>query len=209
MKTGHLFIAICLLLLPIFSSAQSKQGKVKVAYLYKFIENLEWKNQSQLPNFKIAYWGSEKEVLAVLKRLEAIKKIKGKKIKVIDLNSISEIKPPYPQVLLMGNDKNKLLEPIFNKLLGENTLIVSDGADLQQFVMINFIYPQNKKISFEVNKKTIIDQEITIIPKLLLLGGSEINVRELYKEKEAELNAEKKTSRRTEKKVGRTTSKYR
>jgi len=200
MKLFYTSILLILFILPSVSFAQSGQEKIKVAYLYKFAQNIEWKGESALSQFNIAYLGDNPETLNILERLATSKTLRDKKINIQEYKEIGDIKKPYPQIIFTGNEQNSLIESIYRKILGKNVLLVSDGSEQQEFVMINFIYPESK-ISFEVNKKTIIDQKLTILPKLLVLGGSEIDVRELYKKQEAALNAEKQRVAEQKKKL--------
>ena len=63
--------------------------------------------------------------------------------------------------------------------------------------MINFIHAEDK-VQFEINNKNITDAGFTISPKLLLLGGTELDVRELYRETEKSLKSERERATQIE-----------
>ena len=57
--------------------------------------------------------------------------------------------------------------------------------------MLNLVLNENSKNFFEVNKANLFLEGFTATPKLLLLGGSEIDIRELYQKMKLDLVAEK------------------
>jgi len=173
------------------AKSQNEQIKIKTAFIFRFAQNLEWQNENQIQEFTIAFLGNNQEVYNELVVIAGKKKLKDKVVKIISYKSINDLKLPYPQIIFLDSENNSDIENVFQEIYEKNILLITDGAKKQKFVMINFIYP-NKKMSFEINKKTIIDQKINIDPKLLLLGGSEIDVRELYKKQEKELDEERK-----------------
>ncbi len=187
-------ITLILFVIINFNSLYSQQfsdAQIKTALINKFVQNIQWENESALENFTLAVYGPDTSLIPYFNQLAASKLLKEKPVKIKWIPDFSMLKSPYPQLIYISKEQNYEIEDIFNKIVNENILLITDDCKDQQFVMLNFIYKDDKSISFEVYKKTIEDQKLVILPKLLLLGGTEIEVRELYNKKEEELKLEK------------------
>jgi PAS domain S-box-containing protein len=182
-----------------FSSAQKlTDNQIKAGIIYSFLKYVFWENEAQIDTFKIGIYGDDQSLVEVIKSMEK-EQVKNKPIKVYTFNSISEI--IYTQMLIITNDKNYLVKNIFDLIKTQNTLLITDRYEFQRFLMINFVYNDNAKIQFEINSKNIEDAKLTTSPKLVLLGGSEIDVRKLYLESEKSLKSEKEKSESIEKEL--------
>ncbi len=190
MKFRKLIILILILSSSLISFSQVSEDQLKLQYTYRFAENITWDEENLTDTFFLVYLGNTASFYKNFKLLEK-KELQGRPIKTIECNDINNINLSRSNLIFVDNSQNENLELLFNKVLGKNILIVSDKYAIQQYVMINFIYPKKNKISFEINKKTIADQKLEIKPKLLLLGGNEIDIRELYKMQEKELDKER------------------
>jgi len=191
MKKIILILSILVLWFKIGVGQQFSDAQIKTALINKFVQNLQWENESALESFTMAVYGPDTTLVSFFKALAAGRTLKDKEIKVKTISDFSKLKSPYPQLIYISNAQNYEIEDILNKLKNENVLIVTDDCKEQQFVMINFTYKEDKSINFEINRKTIEEQNLTILPKLLLLGGTDIDVRELYNKKDEELKTEK------------------
>ena len=179
-------------------SQQISDNQVKAGYLYSFLKYITWDNESQIDTFKIAIYGGDPEINSLLKDMEKMQ-VKNRPIHIIYLKSIGEI--TYCHLLYITNEKNFFVTDIFNLIKANNTLLVSDRYEYQRYVMINFIYNENSKIQFEINTRNIEDAKLKTSPKLILLGGSEIDVRKLYLETEKSLLSEKEKAEAYEKEL--------
>ncbi len=174
------------------SDAQKySDAEIKTVFIYQFALNIKWQNENKLKKFKIAVYGNNKAILSYLKKLARNQTLKGKPIEILQINNIQELIKSKPQIVYVSENRNYELFSVFNRIKGKNILVVSDNSHQQRQIMINFIYSEDETIGFEINKKTIDEQNLKILPKLLLLGGSEIDVKELYKEQEIRLKEEK------------------
>lgn len=191
LKIFPLILTFIAVLAAVGAKAQVSTEKIKAAYIYRLSQNIEWENEQNITAFNIVFYEDDKTLYQELELITKGKTLKEKPITLKKITSIDQISLTKTHIVYLGEGKKAEIEKVLKKIAGHNILLISDNSSEQKFVMINFIYPENK-ISFEVNKKTIIDQRLIIMPKLLLLGGSEIDVRELYKEQEKELEAEKK-----------------
>jgi len=186
-----LILSLFLFEFTISSGQQFSDAQIKTALINKFIQNIEWKNEASIENFTLSVYGADTSLVPYFKLLALSKTLKDKPVKVNVISDFSKLKTPYPHLIYISNQQNYEISDILDKLKGQNVLVITDDCKDQQIVMINFTYKEDKSITFEVNKKTIEEQNLTILPKLLLLGGTELNIRELYNQKEEELKEEK------------------
>jgi signal transduction histidine kinase/CheY-like chemotaxis protein len=181
-------------------SQKPTDNQIKLGYIYNFIKNITWKDEVKIDTFKVAYLGEDDDFLKSIKSMENVQ-IRNKSVRVKEYSSLENLKKV--QVLVVSNSQNALVKDINSKLIGENTLIITDRCEFQRYVMINFVYSADSVVKFEVNTKNMEDEGFTISPKLILLGGTEIDVRNLYRETEKTLITEKEKSVSYEKELDR------
>ncbi len=156
----------------------------KVILIFKFAEFVHWENEDQLDTLKLAIFSDDNDFVKDLSIFETVK-INGK---VVALNRIYNVNNlGKSQIIVLSDDKNYLMDEVFEKITGKQTLLISDGCKKQDLIMINFIYKKDGKIDFEINKANILKENMTVNPELLLLGGSEIDIASLYKESQKSL----------------------
>ncbi len=181
--------------------SQNEDSNLKVAYIFNFVKNISWQSGSVGKTFIIGYYGDNKNIFKSLNNLSNSKKIKNKKIKIIRHKNLSSIDLPFPNVIFIDYKNNDELIDLYRKIYSKNVLLITDHFENQKFVMLNFTSDDKKNVSFEINKKTILEQNLKISPELLLLGGSEIDLIELYKKQEKELDKEKKHAEEQKKEI--------
>ncbi|MBI4645103.1 MAG: DUF4154 domain-containing protein [Bacteroidia bacterium] len=170
--------------------AQPTDAKVKSILIYNFTKNIIWENDENIDKFLIGIYGDDDEIKKELKIIEKIKKTKSAPIEIINFNNINDITKTH--VLFVTSDKGLEVERIFKKISKNNTLLITDRCDIKNYVMLNFIYNEaEKKIKFEINKPNIMNEGLTILPSLILLGGTELDVADLFKDTEKSLDDEK------------------
>ncbi|MCK5171555.1 MAG: DUF4154 domain-containing protein [Bacteroidales bacterium] len=171
------------------NAQQYSDTEVKTAYTYNFGKFIEWENEKDIDTFRIGVYGKDTTIFYNIKKLVKIRLLKEKPLLVFHftkLNNISDV-----HILYINKENNFEIAEIFKKIHGNNTLLVTDQCKEQKSVMINFLSIKEETIQFEINKKNITDENLTLSPEILLIGGTEIDIRELYKEKEKELQTEK------------------
>ncbi len=186
-------IVIIFFFLPLVTfSQQYNDAQIKTAFLYKFITNIQWPNINNIKDFKIALYGQDSSIYKYLIFLAETKKIDNLPIKIIESTNFNSLYLEEPQVIYVLPENNYQIKNIYYSVLTQPILVISDNSEQKAFSMLNFIYLTNNKISFELNKTNILDQNLKILPNLLVLGGTELNFKEMYKLKENELLNEKK-----------------
>jgi len=164
-------------------------GLVKAALTYKYAQNVEWDNEASKTKYVFAVLTADEDLIKSFKSF-ANKPIKNKPMSVVIYKSVAEI--TKSDVLFVGNDFVSDIKDVLGASKGKSTLLVSDRATDKKSVMIN-MFDDNGKIKFEVNKANILPEGMHIGPNLLLLGGTELDVAQLYKESQSNLEKEKET----------------
>ena len=200
----YLSFLVLFLSVGIKSNAQVyTDAEVKAGFIYQFGLNIEWKNEDKLKKFKIAVYGNDRIILPYLENLAKNQTLKAKPIEILQINSVRELLKLKPQIVYVSESRNYELISIINRIKGKNILSVTDNSLQQKLIMINFIHNKDKTIGFEINKEAIYNQNLKILPELLLLGGSEIDVKELYKEQEIKLKEEREKVENLKKELDR------
>ena len=153
-------------------------------------------DEEKTDTFRIGIFEEGSSMHRTLEKMVKISTIKEKPVLVLYFNSIIDI--TSTQILYVSNEYNYEIEKIFEKIQGNNTLLTTNKCAKKELVMINFLPEEKETIRFEINKKNITDNNLTALPELLLIGGTEIDVRELYKETEKELQTEKEKVEQSE-----------
>lgn len=162
--------------------------QIKSGYVYSFLKYFTWQKETDFDTFNVAVYSEDQDFFKVLQSMEKLE-AKGKHIRVVNCHSITEL--PYCQILIIGNEHNYQIKEIYDQIRGDNILFVTDNCNYKRYVMINFIYNENSKIQFEINSRNLEESNLKSSPKLILLGGNEIDVRNLYIETEKSLKTEK------------------
>lgn len=178
----HLIILILMFLSFRTMAQKYSDAQIKTSFVYNFAKNIGWPNENDFKSFKIGLFENDSLMISNFRQLAKIQKLKGEPIEVVTVRKISEIKDL--QVFCVPKQRNSDVDKIFSQIRGKQILLITDQSKEQEIVMINFLRPTKDKISFEINKANIIFARLEVKPKLLLLGGTEIDVRELYKKSE-------------------------
>ncbi len=190
------FIAIISIFLsnpfPVLAQGVSNE-MIKAAYTYQFAQNIVWPNEQALDTFRIIVYSDNQKLLNEFKEISKVKRLKNKPIAIYQVSQRTRISTNKTNILYIDKKFNESLSDILQDALHKPILLITEESDLKEFIMINFIYQDNEKskINFEVNKNTIEqNHNLAILPKLLLLGGSRVDVENLYQEQEEKLKDE-------------------
>ncbi len=193
MKTKIIFFTI-LVCFFIFNKSYGQlldETQIKVALVYQCAQNIQWQNENDFNTFKIAIYGNEKNIEKELVELSEITKIKNKKIEIIKLTNIDEINNNTPHVIFITSDNLSEQNKVYKKIQNKNSiLLITDNSHSKENIMINFLNIGDK-ITFEINSNNIRTQKLSILPRLLLIGGEVGDIKDLYLNKEKELVDEK------------------
>jgi signal transduction histidine kinase len=181
-KHTKIFLVICFLLLFLNSafSQELLRHEAIAAFVYNFAKNIQWKNEAEIKEFHFLVIGQDEDVINELTKLAKTKTIRNKPI--IISSSLALKDTANVQLIFVLKDKEKELKNIFRKISGKNILLVSDGYKDNRFIMVNLFESDDNKLLFEINKSNIEKQNLKVMPNIILLGGKEIDIVNLYKE---------------------------
>jgi signal transduction histidine kinase len=182
------FIFFFILFIACYSSKAQDINRCQslVAYVNNFCKYTEWNSENLTEEFNILLISDNEELISVFGSLAYQKKINKKNIK-LTVQSKPEIDLNTTHLIFIDENKLFYYFYIFEQVQNHNILIVSDNYDDQRFVMINLFDADDGRLLFEINKSNIINQGLTINSEILLLGGSEIDVAELFRESQITL----------------------
>ncbi|MDX9813184.1 MAG: YfiR/HmsC family protein [Sulfurimonas sp.] len=163
-----------------------KEEQVKVAYTYSFMKNISWSDEDALARYKLLVVSQNETLKNMFKMLSSRKKLKDKNIEVVFFDKNNQ-KNDYQAIYI---DDISLYEKLFYEYENSNTLIISDSYEDKKKVLIN-LFEDDGKITFEINKANIINQDLSVSPDMILLGGTEIDVAKLYQSSQDELKEQK------------------
>ncbi|MFV5697087.1 YfiR family protein [Flavobacterium sp. ZT3R17] len=140
-------------------NAGGKEYALKAAFLYRFIDYVNWKDYSKNQTFKIAIL-EESPITASLLDIPKTKKIDIKEYK--NLDDIS-----FCNILFVPYNSSIPIETILSKFSGKPVLIVTERNGYgKKGAQMNFVIVENK-LKFEVNLKAINKSGIGISSFLL------------------------------------------
>lgn len=184
---------ICLLALSFFVQtpnlgAQQIQREVAVsAYIYNFAQNVQWQNEEGIKEFHFLIIGQDENIIREMAAMSKAKKLRNKPIKVTSSATLKE--DENAQLIFVTKEKEGSFVNIFDQIEGKNILLVSDGFKDKRLIMINFFNSESGNLLFEINTANIINQDLRIMPDMILLGGTQVDVAALYREGQQSLRS--------------------
>ena len=179
--------------------SQIERSEIIAAYIYNFAQLTNWPNESQLKSFNIGVFSDNNNFLNKLKKMSENQKIKDKSINIISLSNLNS--PNTFQIIFFSSEKLDLYTKVYDQIEDKPILLISENYVNKRIVMINLYDTDDNNIQFEINKANIHSQNLIIDEKLLLLGGTEIDVAELYMKTKKSLRELEKESKNLKKEL--------
>jgi len=175
--------SLVLLVFLLFSPAilvaeEISQDKAIASYIYNFANHIGWSSSGN-GAFAIHIVSSDTQLERNVRRTLAGQKLKGRSVEVTRGSDASV--PGGTQVVFVDKSASNLYQQVFKSVEGRQILLVSYGYANKRIVMINLTESNDGKLRFEINKANILNQGLEIDPKIILLGGTELDVAQLYK----------------------------
>lgn len=160
--------------------SQIPEYKIKAALILNIASNIEWPNERNIKEFGILIVDSDTLIYNEIRSVETSYKLKGKSIRVY-LSSPPVRKPTEYSIIYLSHSYSPLVNSIYQQIVGKGVLIVTDEGTERLLTMVNLFLNQEKQnVSFEINRHTLEENGFTLSPKLVALGGSFIDIKELY-----------------------------
>lgn len=167
------------------AARELKREEITSAYILNFAKNIEWPREDRIPEFRLLVISDDKALNREMLRLSASAQMKGKPIRITFSESI--IIPKGIHLVFIARGLKDLAVPVFRRIEGHPCLLITDGFEDKRMVMINLVETRQNTIRFEINKANILNQGLKVLPEMVLLGGTEIDVARLYKESQDSL----------------------
>lgn len=178
------------------ANAQVKPAQLKANWIFIISENVKFPDYDSIDTIKICIYGKNSPVYDGVREIASQKEINGKKVIVEATNRISDL--AYYNVVYIDEAKNDFIEPIYEKIKGTGTLLISYQNENQDFIMINLLL-KGVGEQFQIQSSNLYDANIVATEKLLALGGTKIDVQGLYDKKVAELDIKEQELKNKEK----------
>jgi len=146
---------------------------------------VEWPNESSLSQFQLGVVGVDNALLAALRKDARFFKIHGLPVQVNLINP-ETVEGTQFQIVFVGRNAEHSLVSLAGRLRRTETLLVSQESKARQDFMINFVRKENM-LSFELNRHNVVFERLKMDKEILLLGGTELDVAELFRETEQQL----------------------
>lgn len=190
-KVGHkkaMFLAI-LLFYAMLCMAQVDRAALFGAYVYNFARYTTWPAESNYNNFEIIIIGNNQQIVKEVSQFSEIKKLKGKQIVVRHLANLPEQFSPTTRMVVLLNDKELLIRRV-NKMIDLMPIVlVTEASDDKRNVMFNVFDTSDSRLTFEINRPNILKHNISVDPEIVLLGGAEIDIVELYRSSQQSMDS--------------------
>ena len=157
---------------------------LKSEYTVLLAGYFRWPAEAEIDTFRIGVLASE-SVYTQLSLKSEIQQLKDKPFRVVYFNRPGDLRPV--DVLYVGQRRNKSVRKIYNRLTGKPVLLVTDSCMDYASTMVNLL-GMNLAGSkpFQINKNNIDKAGLEVSSKILLVGGSEDDLRDIYHELELE-----------------------
>ncbi|WP_045860265.1 YfiR/HmsC family protein [Teredinibacter purpureus] len=162
------------------------RDEIIASYLYNFIKTIEWPEQGTLQTITVGVYKPIDPLLpSQLQNHFKGALIHGLPIKIESISSDERL--GSLQMLYIEESHNNALESLYRALGSSSTALVTNNYPAKQWVMINLSTTPDNRIQFEINKANMLVQGLTVLPDIILNGGSEIDVAQLFKAGQASL----------------------
>lgn len=189
-KSSISFLLVIILVFYGFSnlSAQITREQAIGAYIYNFANLSSSSIEDNQQDYTIAIMTDKEELIEEFEKMAKNIIVHDKKIHLIQV-SVDKIDYNSTCLIFIGEDKLDVYNQIFNQTKGTEVLLVSENYTKKKEILLNIFDTDDNKLLFEINKGNIYQRNIRIKDEILMMGGTEIDLVELYLKSQQELNA--------------------
>lgn len=185
----RLYILSFFILITQIAQSQRTDVKIKSVLISKIAEQVEWPSYGDSAVFTVAIMEEESVMYDLLKvQKNAFRKVAGSREVRIVITDRKDI-ALKSDLLYLSKEYFKIAEKIYALDSKHCPLIVTDESPELYFSMINFTTVDNT-VKFGINKANLVEKGFAISEKLVLLGGTEIDIRKLYVKAQEQLKEE-------------------
>ncbi|MFT4928764.1 MAG: signal transduction histidine kinase [Phenylobacterium sp.] len=179
--------------LPAFADTQTaSEYEIKSAYIYRFANYIRWPEDYNIKNYRIGFLGKDDLLYQEMEKVAEIMKARGRNF-ILQRLDIKTFNPADFEIIVVSIDYNKSVVDLANRLRRTRTLLVTDRSEAKHDFMINLVKTADGTLGFEVNRTNVVFEYLVMDREILLLGGTELDVAELFRESEYRLQQIKAT----------------
>ena len=149
------------------AQAQREMYQLHSMLIFNFIKYIEWPADSKSGDFVIAVYGDD-DVFGELEKLYGGKSIKGQKVKLVNANSVSQLKNAH--LVYLADNKSGDFEDVLAQSTGNPTVLVTDKNGLaEKGANINFKVVGGK-LKFEINESAFSKNDVKVSSSLVSMA---------------------------------------
>lgn len=190
----YCFFILIFIALSTNAFSQKEKSEIITAYINNFAKYIRWPNEELIDSFKIVIITENSDIIKAFKEYARKRKVKNKHIDLQVNSNIPNLINAH--IIFLSSEKSKLLNNLYDIVEGLPILLVSEEYKEQRNIMINLYKTPQDQIVFEINKANVINQGLTVDPEILLAGGTEIDVANLYRKSQYNLREQQKNIER-------------
>ncbi|MDR2040656.1 MAG: YfiR/HmsC family protein [Bacteroidales bacterium] len=177
-------------------------NKERAGYIYEFIRQINWPNESSLGSIKMGVLDNSGNLTQEIRdKVAEAGKIRNKSINVLQLENLENL--PVFQIIYLNKEwtPNVNVDSLMKQLQGKSTLLMTEAGQFRAS-MINFLIAQDGKMRYELNEDLLKKEGFTysrILPFVAI--KTKEDWESLFKETKEELDHEKEITSRQKKEI--------
>jgi signal transduction histidine kinase len=156
-------------------------------YIYNLGKHTEIDKSTDFKTYNIVLVSEDPVLKKEFRKIITRDKIKEKSIYLI-IHKDTDINFHDACIVFVAADKSHLYGEIFDKTENQQVLLVSDNYYDKRKIMLNLYETEKGQLRFEINKANIYDRKIKLNNDILLKGGREVDIIQLYLQTKRNLN---------------------
>jgi len=177
---GGIFISSAIFA-EVADSKKFRKEDLLSAFIYKISTEMVWPKDATAQYFRIHILDENPRIYRVLSSLK--KEVNNLPIKVTRGTEI----PEGVDLIYISDSKQSEFSTLFEKYEGMPVLLISLEYPNKSIVMIDLFLTEEGKYEFKINNPNILNQGLNYNADIVLLGGSELDVAEIYRKSQLTL----------------------
>jgi len=163
-------------------SQQITPERIKAALIFELAKYVHWPEKTLGDRFTIGFVGDDASLFSEMSRVSALVSIHHLPINLKALDSI-DIDGNKFQLVFVASSAKSQIKTLAATIRRSHTLLVTEDSDVTHDFMLNIKRIENS-FGFEVNRSNVLYEKLLMDRDILLLGGTELDVAELFRETE-------------------------
>ncbi len=160
------------------ANAQCPEDRIKANVLYHISDFISWPPLDKGQTFNIDVIGDRPELVDELSKIAQKKKIARRSLNITVQNKLSLNE--RSQIIFVDAAYYESIDQILSFCQRNSILMVTDQLENPLTFVINFTKSYKKNVSFQVNKQNLILSGLDYVDDLLLYGGTEVDIKDLF-----------------------------